>query len=239
MRTIIALLMFIAGFVPWNDALAGEPKERVFLSPSGRHEVVFTEVKRVKASGRTMNVDDVSHVVYRVEFLRKAGHVLLVSMTFNDVYGWTNSAEPTPIDLLFKAIIWSPGEDFALLPSEDWASAPGTEIKKAVALNTTLPWKTSEFGLDNIFWIDDFSVIGELQDDCQYEVSIFNGKSGKTVPVKRAKSPIGYELLLFRKNTALIMQVMDNCKLEDKPPVCFFYDLATKKENKVPCTTVP
>jgi len=239
MRTIILLFMLIAGFVPWNDVLAGEPKERVFVSPSGRHEVVFTEVKRVKASGRTMSADDVDYISYRIDFFTKKGHVLLRSLSYDYVHDWTNPAEPAPLELLFKTIIWSPGEDFALLPSEDWARAPGTEVKKAVALNTTFSWKTSQFALENIFWIDDFSVIGEQHNDCQYEVSVFNGKSGKAVPVKRAKSPIGYELLLFRKNTALIMQVMDNCKLEDKPPVCFFYDLATKKEKKVPCTVVP
>lgn len=231
--TFIILICCLIFILPYN-IFADTKTQQYFLSPSGKYKIIFTELEHRKFSMPARDIDEKNHVVYRIDFLDKSSNVLLVSTGYADVYGETDTSKPTDQKLLFQGLEWSPNEDFVILPNEAWASAPGTAVRTAMALNPKLPWKKAEFAFDKFIWTDDLRGIGDRHDDCEYEVSKFDGRFGKTIPIKKAASPIGYELISVQKNKALIGQVNDNCG-EYQPPVCFWYDLFTKKENRVLC----
>ncbi|MBI3754219.1 MAG: hypothetical protein HY266_09325 [Deltaproteobacteria bacterium] len=209
-----------------------------FLSPSGKYEVVFTEYKHCKFPIQNIrSIDDVNHVVYLIGFFKKEGNIFLAEETFSDVYGW-KKYNPTSPELLFKKMVWSPKEDFVILPEEEWGGYPRTPVKKVVALTPELPWRKSGFAFDEFIWIDNLRGIGDYHFDCDFGVSLFDGKSGKTVPTKESASPLGYNLISVKNNKALIGQVINNCgPLEEmeKPPICFEYDLITQEEERIQC----
>ncbi len=218
---------------------AGKAAAR-FVSPRGLHEASFTELERKKYTmdDLTADFDNVSNVLYRVDFFKRQGVVPAASTTYHDVYGWEEGAAPASLEGLFKMIEWSPDEDMAIIPDEGWAGAPGTAARKAVSLNPKLEWKEAAFAFDGFFWTDALSGIGDRHDDCDYSVERFDGRTGKTVPVKPSESPVGYELVSSRLDLLTIRRVMDNCaELEklDAPPECFILDLNTKKETPIPC----
>lgn len=207
-----------------------------FTSPSGRYEFTFTEIEHVKyPSGRVKDINEVSHIAYRIDFFKKKEKTAAASVNFNDVYGWESDGKPTKIKKLASMLVWSPKEDFVILPDEGWASAPGTENSIVVAVSTKLPWKTSEFAFDTFIWIDDLTVIGDSHKDCDYSVTKFDGKTGTAVTVMGSQSPVGYEIVSSNKGRLLIREVLDNCRVEDQPPACFTYDLKTQKKIEIPC----
>lgn len=211
-----------------------------FTSPSGRHEAVFTETGHNVFSIEAMKdgAENVSHVTYRIDFVRKDFAVSVASVIFHDVYGLDEGSLPTGEEALFNMFIWSPEEDFVVLPDEGWASAPGTPYLKAIALNTELFWREAEFVLENIHWIDGLNVIGSRLEDCDYSVTKFDGKAGKMIPVKPSKSPLGYELIGYSDGKAEIRELLDNCKTMDLPERCFTFELKTGKETPLNCPAV-
>lgn len=84
-----------------------------FASPKGKFEAVFAELghRRFKKSGKK-HLEDTDRVTYRIEVFKKGEDKPAASVVFNDVYGWDEDSAPTPVEQLFKMIIWSPEEDF-------------------------------------------------------------------------------------------------------------------------------
>jgi|GEM_PF-2258345 len=229
------LLIICLGFLFPSNIFGDNKVKQKFLSPAGKYEVVFTEIEQRKFTKQfETGVDDVNHIIYRIDFLDKRTNTLLTSVKYTDVYGF-DSEKQTPIKYLFNGMTWSPKEDFVILPEEGWASAPGTVATAVIALNPRLPWKESRFAFDKFLWIDDFNVIGDRHDDCCYEIGRFDGATGEDVPVKECKSPIGYELISVQNKKAFIRQVTDNCRERDLPLICFWYDLVTQKEKRASC----
>lgn len=227
-------------FSPSCEMFADAATVQSFFSPSGKYKVVFTEMEHKRFENQTVqSVDDVNHIVYHIDIFDRQRNALVISTSYTDVYGW-GEQKPTPVKGIFYWIMWSPNEDFIILPVEGWASAPGTENRTALAINPVLPWKTAIVAFDEFFWIDDFSGVSSQHNDCQYEVIKFDGITGNTVAIKGSDSPIGYELVSVHKNKRKIMirQVLDNCRdMEQlKQPSCFWYDLQTQKESsRLPC----
>lgn len=207
-----------------------------FASPKGKFEAVFAELehRRFKKSGKK-HLEDTDRVTYRIEVFKKGEDKPAASVVFNDVYGWDEDSAPTPVEQLFNMIIWSPEEDFLVLPYEGWASAPGTDVLKACALNPGLAWKEADFAFNNFFFTDDLTVVGDRHDDCDLSVLLFDGKTGSTLPVKASRSPVGYELISVDGQAAFIREVTDNCRIEEKAQACFTMDLVTKKETPAAC----
>jgi hypothetical protein len=212
-----------------------------FTSPGGRYEVAFTELEHLRFSAEQMkqNVDNVNNVRYRISFYRVGESSPVAEVEYHDVYGWEPDAKPTPTVDLFKAILWSPQEDFAVLDAEGWASAPGTPERKAVALSTKLHWRTAPFTLDEPIWADALRVIGNSHNDCEYAVMEFNGASGQIRAVMAADSPIGYEIDGTTGRRVEIRQVLDNCRTEEMEksftPECLTLDLETMRTSPSAC----
>ena len=212
-----------------------------FTSPGGRYEVAFMELEHTRFSAEEMkhNVDSVNNVRYRISFYRMGESEPVAEVEYHDVYGWEPDAKPTPTPDLFKAILWSPQEDFAVLDAEGWASAPGTPERKAVALSSKLRWRTAPFILDEPVWADALRVIGNSHNDCEYAVVEFDGASGQMRPVMAADSPIGYEVDGTTGRKVKIRQVLDNCRTEEMEktfaPECLTLDLDTMRTSPSPC----
>jgi hypothetical protein len=223
--------------------LAGGPRAAParFTSPGGRYEVVFKELEHARFSAEEMrqDADNVNNVLYRISFYRVGESGPVAEVTYRDVYGWEPDAKPTSTADLFKAILWSPQEDFAVLDAEGWASAPGTPERKAVALSLKLRWRTAPFILDEPIWADALRAVGNLHSDCEYAVMEFDGASGQMRAVMAADSPIGYEISATDGRKVEIRQVLDNCRTEEMEksftPECLTLDLDTMRTSPSAC----
>jgi hypothetical protein len=230
-------LMLAAGLV--GGLRAAPPR---FTSPGGRYEVAFKELAHARFSAEEMkqDADHVNNVRYAVSFYPVGGAEPVAEAEYCDVYGWEPDAKRTPTADLFKAILWSPQEDFAVLDAEGWASAPGTPERKAVALSRKLGWRTAPFILDDLIWADALRAIGNSHNDCEYAVMEFDGASGQTRAVMAADSPIGYEIGGTTGRKAEIRQVLDNCRTEEMEksftPQCLTLDLDTMRTSPSACS---
>ena len=220
----------------------GEGAEPVrFKSPSGRHEVAFEEIEHKKYSEAEQQRDFnfTSHIKYLISFYRAGEAHPVAQVEYRDVYGWEKDAAPTPPTDLFKAILWSPNEDFAVLDEEGWARAPGAPERRAVALNASLSWSTAPFRLSDPVWADTLHVIGNAHNDCDYSVVEFEGTTGKMRSIMASASPIGYEIATTTGRRVLIRKALDNCRMEDAEkafvPECFSLSLDTMQRTAAPC----
>ncbi|MBI5642347.1 MAG: hypothetical protein HY954_02610 [Deltaproteobacteria bacterium] len=189
-----------------------------FFSPTGGYEVSFTQLKSANPSGEGVSIS------YRINFFTKGGP-LLSTVPFNN--GKLTEAG------IFKKLIWAPKDGFVILPPEMEGGS-----SRAIALDPKLPWKESPFQLDNFVWIDDLSGVGNRRGSCNYGVFRFDGGNGKEIPVKKPESPIGYELISVKNNTAFIKMFLDDCRMQDIPPRCLSYDLANGVETPASCPPV-
>jgi len=228
-----ALLFLCSGLLP---ARADTIRQDRFTSPSGKFIVVFTELENRKYGKEEMLEDlgNVSHVLYRVDFISKGDIEPVATSSYADVYGWEAGGRPEKASSIFRKLIWSPREDFVIFPEEGWA-AQGPSQSRVLALNPELEWEKGDVSVGAIEWIDDLSFISDYHFDCDYGILRFDGTTGKTFSMKESESPIGYELVSVKQGKALIRMLLDNCRMQDIPPRCFTRDLATGSEEPVPC----
>lgn len=231
----LAFFLLLTGLMP---ARADVIRQEKFTSPSGRYTVVFTELENRKYSKEEMLEDlgNVSHVLYRVDFISRGGIEPVANGSYADVYGWEANGRPEKAASIFRKLIWSPKEDYVIFPEEGWA-AQGTSQSAVLALNPELGWKKGAVSVGAIEWIDDLSFISDYHFDCDYGILRFDGAAGKTVSMKESESPIGYELVSVRQGKAVIRMLLDNCRMQDVPPRCFVRDLETGAEEPTPCPT--
>jgi hypothetical protein len=245
----LSLLLHLYLILALPGAFEGQtvPASRAerFKSPGGKFEVVFEEVEHRKFSEADLlrNLDQVSHIRYRISFQEAGEQTTARRLEYADVYGWEREAKPTLIENLFKAILWSPDEDYAMLDAEGWASAPGPPDRRAVALNRELQWSVAPFRLTDLIWADRFRVIGNSYADCDYSVVEFDGSTGQTRAIHEAESPVGYEIRTSVGKKALLRKVLDNCRTEDVErtfvPECLLLDLTSREQTVVPCEPGP
>jgi hypothetical protein len=216
------------------------PARAVFRSPSGRNEVRFEELEHVKFPQTEPGEGNrVSHVRYRVEFRTAGASQPLATVEFNDVYGWTAEARPAEPAELFRAILWSPGEHFAVLDEEGWARAPGAPERVAIALDPGLAWKTEPFRLRDPLWADELHAVGNVHDDCSFAVALFDARAGRTLQLFTPASPLGYEVLRVDGRRLHVRTLLDNCRSEDDVLAfvsdCFVMDLDSAQHEGVEC----
>lgn len=232
-----ALSLFLAGFSEvMADTVARQHK---FTSPSGKHTVAFTELENRKYGKEEMleDIDNVSNVLYRVEFFVKGGVDPVASSSYADVYGWEAGGKPESVSSIFKKLLWSPKEDFVIFPEEGWAAQLGASQSRVLALNPGLGWETAEVSVGTIEWLDELSFVSDYHFDCDYGILRFDGREGKVFSLKESESPIGYELAAVKHGKVIIRMLLDNCGMQDLPPRCFTRDLSTGSEAPVACPT--
>lgn len=220
----LSLLIFIYLFTS-ASAFSGDAPKKGFTSPSGRIEAVFTKTQSRKPAdnGGRATADGVGNTSYRVDFFNSSKYIAS-AVLYND--------KNTDLQSVFRSFRWSPKDDFVMLPTD------GGRAARVISLNPELKWKEARVSLDNIVWTDPLTAVGDYHNSCDYGVLRFDGSLGVTTPVMASESPIGYELISVKGGIVRIRQVLDNCRLsEGQPPLCFDYDLQTRK--KVPASCPP
>jgi len=236
-RLLLFFALLLSFSLPISRADAELMRQEKFRSPKGIFLVVVTELAHKKYAKEEMleRDENVSNVLYRIDFIPSGAMEPLTTISYTDVYGWENGSAPAPMKDIFKSIAWSPYEDFVIVPEEGWAGAPGTSTSMLVSLNPELKWSEKKAAIENIAWIDDLSFIGDYHNDCDYGVAWFDGRGGRMISVKESESPLGYELISVKGTVATIRMVLDNCRMQEMPPRCIRHDISTGSEELVPC----
>ena len=183
-----------------------------FFSPSGKFSVELREISHVKYQ-KHKDIDEVDHVVYSIICRSNSkSNRSKIEAKYTDVYGWCNGSS-SAIQEIFKSFIWSPGEDFAMLPEERWAGPPSSPYRIAVNLNRKQNWSSAKTHMDIKMWADDFRVIGDMHDDGDYRVIMFNGNTGQEEIIKSRgvdEYQFGYHVLSTNKPIVIIEKIPDN-----------------------------
>jgi len=211
MKTMISIVVLLLIIIPMESCVFVKTDKNLFLSPSGKFSVEFREINHFKFT--TMNsADDVNHIIYAITFYKKSDGSK-IETKYTDVYGWHINSKPTAVKSIFQSFNWSPNEDFVILPEEHWSGAPSSPYRGALNLNHNLNWSTGKVHMDIKMWADDFRVIGDIHDDGDYRVVLFNGKTGKQETVKSRGADeyqFGYHVLSANKPIVLIEKIPDN-----------------------------
>jgi hypothetical protein len=238
MRKVLVFLVLFS--VLPQLSVASNSKE--FSSPKGKVRVQFKEATSHKASDPQDT--DVSRIEYKVDFYDSENRMLKETW-WTDVYGWDGAkAKPTPLGDVFMKMRWSPEENFVFFPPEQFAGAPGTECENVVSLSPHYKWETTVcLGLP--IWLDNFRVLGNNTQDCNYRVQVFDGKTGKErtiIPpgMQERNTPLGLEILPDTKNIT-VRTTLDNCAVqkdrEGFTPKCWLLNPKDESLRDVRCPT--
>jgi hypothetical protein len=237
---ILASTILLPGVVHASEVIA----DNTFKSPNGRYVVKMKELHHFipPESVKAGNIDIVNHIRYAIVFLSTSNPFYYIA-DYNDVYEYRANEPPGPTDKkqIFSSITWSPKDDFAILPEEDWARAPGTSYRTAINLNTNnrRHWTKGELHMQDMFWADDFRVLGNVYDDCDDYVSLFDGKSGETKSIVPSKSPIGYSVIMTKNRRLIIKSKLDNCSTDEDEKAfiaeCLSLDMDSLQKENIKC----
>jgi hypothetical protein len=174
---------------------------------------------------------------YQIAFYQAGITAPMASSEFYDIY----ESSPTPVLDLVKKIVWSPEEDFAILPRENWP--PGSNKgRKLVSLNQSMVWEYLTLKLDDasLAWIDRFRLAGNLQEGCKLSVVQFDGKTGKTSPVMEGGTGSGYQVVGTQGKKIVMKKILSTCATDqdskDFIPECVTLDLAFMRREITSCS---
>ena len=236
--TILGLLVWLSASA---SATAAPEAVKQHLSPAGKFSVVFQEIERktFTREEQLRALDNMDHIAYAVSFRRRDTRAVVAEIRYVDVYGFNEPADPTPMDRIHSWLVWSPEEDFVVVPSEGWASAPGTPERIVLSLSDRLDWSESRLVLQNLTWIDSLRVVGDSHSDCDSSVKIFDGETGTRQAVVESVSPNGHQIASVQGRTMVIRRFLDNCSSAEErarfAASCLSLDLDTMKLSEAPC----
>lgn len=210
-----------------------------FLSPRGSFEVAFEppldQVRR--DPDQPVGGPASKFIRYQIAFYKPGGDAVLAASDFYDIY----DSVPTPPAALAKAIIWSPEEDFAILPKENWPAGSSNKGRKLVSLNTSFVWEYETLMLDgqSLVWMDRYRVAGDLKENCLLSVAQFDAQTGKTTPLAQDGTAYGYEVVGKSGNNIVMKKVLSSCATPDDArnfrPECITLDLDFMRQEIAPC----
>lgn len=237
----ISIIVFV--FLLTSTPAAAES----FSSPQKRYSVSLQKISSYKSHVPPQNADDMSYIRYRIEFKDKAG-ASVASVEWNDVYEGKGSGAPMTQSEIFKSILWSPKEDFAILArDENFASAPGSENGRGVRLNPLLKWKFADVPMDHQVWLDDLRLVADDFQDCSDRVLLFDGKTGEVKDLRPSgvplnSSPVGFGIAQAIPGKLIIGERLDNCAEsypENRLSKCWLLDEKKVELNVTPCPAPP
>jgi hypothetical protein len=109
--------------------------------------------------------------------------------------------------------LWSPQDEFVLLPDEGIGSETRTNARRAVCLGAGCTWHEALVPLETrtMVWLDRFRVLGDFHgSEAVNKVIIFDGKTGKTGDVLTNHGADGYQLLTADGRRALVAKIRDS-----------------------------
>jgi hypothetical protein len=211
-------------------------------SPQGNFEVAFELDPSNSMKGW-------KSLRYKVSFYKPGLLTETATTDFYDVSPSSTVMRPTPAADLARRLLWSPREDFVILPPESWpdeAAKKDPALQKrwrrtAVSLNPAYPWQTAPFLLEekSLVWMDSLQVAGNWRDGCRVAVGAFDARTGKTNPLTDALPPWGYEILSATEKTILMKKVLSPCATPEDArffvPDCTVYNLSFKRREIGSC----
>lgn len=138
-----------------------------------------------------------------------------------------------------KAMIWSPGEKFVVLPDKRKARE-GHHVFELVA--PTDAHKVWSLQADHVRWIDDHRFVGDLNtEEVPGGVMQFDTLAAKAELLIPADNGIGYQIAAARDHHVIVKEFLNTAgesktTWEEFVPSCFDLDLDTLKKRSVPCT---
>lgn len=192
-----------------------------FPSPSGRLQVAFEPPRMPNPPVPYPSGGKSSARSYSVSFFAAGTSTRLAVTDFVDVLADSQS-DPTPSFQLAAGVLWSPGEDFAVLPAEHWEHlsedarkrlAPRRLRRQIVSLDSTSSWQTAVFPFNDepLVWLDPKRLAGNGNEPCRKTVLVFDATTGKTQSLIDASSPEGFQILGKKDRHLLIETVLDAC----------------------------
>lgn len=220
----------------WPGLLAAdEPLVSRFLSPAGKFEVSFEpQDRRMYPNPHAKALPEGTQTkLYRVSFYMPASATPMATTYFTDIGLAPGVPFPTPVMTLAKGILWSPEEDFAVLPYERWPAPDGRPTpRQAVSLNSQSSWQYVDFpfsGDPPLIWQSPLAVAGNRIDGCTMDIAIFDGKTGKTSTLQEANPPEGYLIRSWNDQMITMQKVLSSCATESDrarfQEECVVYDL--------------
>jgi hypothetical protein len=230
---------------------ADSPTTGRFRSPQGKFELAFENPNTLvnPDPDKPPVTPGVKTVRYCLSFYKPGSTTDIATTDFYDVRPSTSSTPPVPVADYVKQMLWSPEEDFVVLPKEQWpnaqvaaaASPPGMAVRKAVSLNPDSPWMTSPFPLDEkpLIWPSATLVVGNLREDCHVSVEEFDARTGILVAVSQADLPAGYVIVSGDKNQILMKKILGPCATPEDArtfiPECTYFDLQFDRRHIGAC----
>jgi len=236
-RPMIRIMMGFGMIALLGMDYAGKPLR--FPSPHGKFEVAFepplTEVRT--DPDQPLTGPGPKSIRYRVAFYVAGTEPPIAFDDYYDIY----ASSPTSPANLIKGILWSPEEDFAVLPRENWPPTSDVKGRKAVSLNTSFPWEYVPLLLDDrtLVWMDSLRLVGNSKDGCRLSVAQFDGRTGKTTPIMEGENAYGYEVVGSTGNKVLMKKVLSSCATpedtRDFTSECITLDLDFLRREMAPC----
>ena len=129
--------------------------------------------------------------------------------------GRTFSVETKSVETsrLQEPFLWSPLDEFVLLPYEGIGSETRTNARRAICLTAGCTWQEALVALETrtMVWLDRFRVLGNFHgSEAVNKVIIFDGKTGKTDDVLTNHRADGYQLLKADGRQALVAKIRDS-----------------------------
>jgi hypothetical protein len=185
-------------------------------SPKGHFDIRFQpqEHRLYPTPNERSLAPGIKSQIYSISFYLSGKDTAIAMVYFTDIQHSAAEKFPTPLTTLLGHMVWSPDEDFVVLPKENWPAQTGEIIpRQAVSLRTSSVWQTADFALqtEGLIWINPLQAIGNTVDGCRHDVKEFDGGSGRTLAYQSADSPEGYEILSSNGKTVVLKKVLGDC----------------------------
>jgi len=234
-----------------SDFCRAEAASGRFRSPLGKYELAFEAPNTLVSPDpdKAPAMQGLKTIRYRLSFYKPGSGTDVATTDFYDIRASPSKALPTPVEDFVKQMLWSPGEDFVVLPREPWptpqaaasVSPPGRVGPTAISLNTDFPWinKSFPFDKDPLIWLNSRQVVGNLRDGCQVSVAEFDAHTGKTSPIGQSPLPAGYVIVSGDANQILMKKILGPCAAPEDTktfiPECTYYDLKFERRHIGAC----
>lgn len=141
--------------------------------------------------------------------------------------------------LLFADLIWSPQEDFVIFP-ENQSAQDAAFNRLVVNLNPDIKWSSSVIYITSLVWENAWRVYGNVVQDCELAVGMFDGKTGIFDIAAGNQSPQGFEIFFSTPKGLILQSNLDNCASSEEQlafePTCQFLEFNSRSLQPINCT---
>jgi hypothetical protein len=248
---IFAILAFLILGLLTHPSFGDGSLSKRYTSPKGKFEVLFENPNEVVSPDpdRVTATPGFRTIRYRISFYKPGSQTDIATTDFYDVGPKKADTAAMNFSELVKQMVWSPEEDFVILPEESWpnpqmaaaVNPPGSIGRKAVSLNTIFPWLTASIPLDAnmLIWANSTILVGNFRDSCRLSVNEFDAKTGKLTSVSQADLPAGYVIVSGDQNQILMKKVLGPCAKPEEAksfvPECTYLDLQFGRRHMSAC----